>query len=129
MSYSDLAFILFLPIVFLGAFFLLNLTLAVINSSFNRTHKAFQEKEAAARELARKNRVKRARSDETERVIGDEPVPEIGVSEYFIAKRAARKMIEFYKDRLAVRAEEKLREKELEDIDELEAQYEALGLP
>ena len=28
-----------IPLVFIGAFFLLNLTLAVINSSFNDTHK------------------------------------------------------------------------------------------
>ena len=41
MAYSDLVFILFLPIVFLGAFFLLNLTLAVINASFGSTHKKY----------------------------------------------------------------------------------------
>jgi len=115
--------------VFLGAFFLLNLTLAVINSSFNRTHKKFQEEEAARREAARRNRVKKSRSDDTERVIGDEPVPEIGVAEFFIAKRAARKMMDFLRDRQAIRAEEKLKMKDLEDIDELEQQYEALGLP
>ena len=52
-----------------------------------------------AREAARKQRVKKSRSDDTERVIGDEPVEYIGVAEYFIAKRAARKMIEFLRDR------------------------------
>lgn len=31
--------IFMIPLVFIGAFFLLNLTLAVINSSFNETHK------------------------------------------------------------------------------------------
>jgi hypothetical protein len=41
MAYSDFSFVLFLPIVFLGAFFLLNLTLAVINSSFGATHKHY----------------------------------------------------------------------------------------
>lgn len=40
MSYSNFSFVLFLPIVFIGAFFLVNLTLAVINSSFSVTHKA-----------------------------------------------------------------------------------------
>jgi hypothetical protein len=44
--------------------------------------------------------MKRSRSDETERVIGEgDEVNEIGVSEYFIAKRAARKMIEFLRVR------------------------------
>lgn len=32
-------YIFMIPLVFIGAFFLLNLTLAVINSSFNETHK------------------------------------------------------------------------------------------
>jgi len=40
MSYTNFSFILFLPVVFIGAFFLVNLTLAVINSSFGVTHKA-----------------------------------------------------------------------------------------
>jgi hypothetical protein len=35
-SYSFYSFFLFLPIVFIGAFFLVNLTLAVINSSFGK---------------------------------------------------------------------------------------------
>ena len=33
--YSYYAFLYFVPLVFIGAFFLLNLTLAVINTSFN----------------------------------------------------------------------------------------------
>lgn len=32
-------YVFMIPLVFIGAFFLLNLTLAVINSSFNETHK------------------------------------------------------------------------------------------
>lgn len=38
MTFSDASFILFLMIVFIGAFFLVNLLLAVINSSFSTTH-------------------------------------------------------------------------------------------
>jgi hypothetical protein len=34
-AYGYLIFAFFVPMVFIGAFFLLNLTLAVINSSFN----------------------------------------------------------------------------------------------
>jgi hypothetical protein len=39
MSFTDFAFILFLPMVFIGAFFLVNLLLAVINSSFSIKNK------------------------------------------------------------------------------------------
>ena len=35
-------YLFMIPLVFIGAFFLLNLTLAVINSSFNETHKRHQ---------------------------------------------------------------------------------------
>ena len=37
-----LIYVFMIPLVFIGAFFLLNLTLAVINSSFNETHKKHQ---------------------------------------------------------------------------------------
>lgn len=36
-------YVFMIPLVFIGAFFLLNLTLAVINSSFNETHKKHQQ--------------------------------------------------------------------------------------
>jgi hypothetical protein len=39
-SFSYLAILYFVPIVFIGAFFLLNLTLAVIKSKFTEEHKA-----------------------------------------------------------------------------------------
>ena len=38
-TYSQFVFLFFVPLVFIGAFFLLNLTLAVINSSFNENNK------------------------------------------------------------------------------------------
>lgn len=37
-AYTMYIFMYFLPLVFIGAFFLLNLTLAVINSSFTEAH-------------------------------------------------------------------------------------------
>lgn len=37
-AYTYLIFMYFLPLVFIGAFFLLNLTLAVINSKFTEAH-------------------------------------------------------------------------------------------
>ena len=38
LSLSPLTFIYFIPLVFIGAFFLLNLTLAVIKSKFSEEH-------------------------------------------------------------------------------------------
>jgi len=49
-------FIFFVPLVFMGAFFMLNLTLAVINSKFTEAHHA--QEEADAEEA--KNATKRA---------------------------------------------------------------------
>jgi len=47
-AYSPYMFMFFVPLVFIGAFFLLNLTLAVINSKFTEAHKEQQmaDKEA-----------------------------------------------------------------------------------
>lgn len=39
-----LLFLLFIPLVFIGAYFLLNLTLAVINNKFTQIHQYFLEK-------------------------------------------------------------------------------------
>ena len=44
-AYTYLIFIYFLPLVFIGAFFLLNLTLAVINSKFTQVHHEHELKE------------------------------------------------------------------------------------
>lgn len=41
--YPVIIYMFMIPLVFIGAFFLLNLTLAVINSSFNETHKKHQQ--------------------------------------------------------------------------------------
>lgn len=57
-TYTYYIFFFFLPLVFLGAFFLLNLTLAVINTQFSRTHNAAKEAEAKAKALAKKRRSK-----------------------------------------------------------------------
>mmetsp|Transcript_115066 Transcript_115066/g.159627 ORF Transcript_115066/g.159627 Transcript_115066/m.159627 type:complete len:106 (+) Transcript_115066:1786-2103(+) len=96
-TYTYYIFLFFLPLVFLGAFFLLNLTLAVINTQFSRTHNAAKEAEAKAKALAKKRRTKN--EDEIELMLEDsaQKPDEIGISEFIIAKRAAKKMIRFYK--------------------------------
>ena len=81
-TFSEIIFCLFLPIVFLGAFFLLNLTLAVINSSFGRTHKHYQELEMIAKEKARKNKL-RKKNEEVEVIIDDEEDGGDGLGDFF----------------------------------------------
>jgi hypothetical protein len=39
-SFTNLAFIFFIPLVFIGAFFLMNLTMAVIQSKYKKIHEA-----------------------------------------------------------------------------------------
>lgn len=46
-TYTKVIFVYFISMVFIGAFFLMNLTLAVINASFTKS-----QKEAAARDSA-----------------------------------------------------------------------------
>lgn len=89
---SPFAVLFFIPIVFIGAFFLLNLTLAVINSKFNDAHKEQQRK---------KNRkVQINRAEEEEKNDKDLNSQEKNVfKRYIIAKRAAKKMVEFYNKR------------------------------
>ena len=58
MAYSDYVWTYFVPLVFVGAFFLLNLTLAVINSSFSRTHKHYADLEEQAKQTKKKPKSK-----------------------------------------------------------------------
>ena len=44
--YTYYVFLFFVPLVFIGAFFLLNLTLAVINTSFNESREIAEKKKA-----------------------------------------------------------------------------------
>ena len=46
-SFSAMIPVYFLPLVFIGAFFLLNLTLAVINSKFTEAHNEMAAEAAA----------------------------------------------------------------------------------
>jgi len=89
-SYTDFSFILFLPIVFIGALMLINLLLAVINSSFSVTHKEQQMKMAALKE---KNKIKKKVVADDMNFDDSEPVDEIGIAQYWITKRVAHRMI------------------------------------
>ncbi len=78
---------------YLGGFFLLNLLLAVINSSFSSSNAVLQAKLRAEIEKNKK-RKKPVKDDDWKDVTDGEPIMEIGTSEFFVAKRAAKKMIE-----------------------------------
>ena len=95
--------------VFIGAFFLMNLTLAVINAAFTKSQKEANGKKEG---------------DDFNGDVGDEEIDldqigdeneeemnaDIGISEYYIAKKAAKKMIEW----LRIRQQMNIKKKEIE---------------
>ena len=86
--------------VFIGAFFLMNLTLAVINASFTRSQNEMKQQEREKRRFEDVGSPNQQDDNNgADSVMKTRPVEEIGVSEFFIAKRAARKMIEFLRAR------------------------------
>ena len=98
--YTRFVFLFFLLLVFIGAFFLLNLTLAVINSSFPVNQNKFRE--AKLKEEAERNQFKVKKSsdeailDELKNAEHAASGAEIGVEEFVIAQRAARRMKAWY---------------------------------
>lgn len=81
-------------IVFVGAFFLLNLTLAVINSKFTEAHNEQQEKDRALME------------QQTSKGDGDNDMDsalnqkdEMSIAQFITARIYAKKMIEFLRMR------------------------------
>lgn len=108
--YSYAVFIYFVPLVFIGAFFLLNLTLAVINSSFSETSKKIKAKKQKELEEANAFKNMGKQNDDAADQMGEDAaevdVTNIGVAEFYIAKRAARKLKEYTKKRLMLKAEE-----------------------
>ncbi len=73
--------------VFIGAFFLLNLLLAVVNSSFSVKNAELQHKLKIEKA---KNRTRRRKPVGDEDFLDEsEPILEIGIKEYWITKRAA----------------------------------------
>ena len=98
-AYMYYIFIYFLPLVFIGAFFLLKLTLAVINSKFTEAHHEQQDKDEALQAAARKIEA----GDDNQ---GDEDIEnlkeskdDLSISQFFTVKMAAKKMIAFLRMR------------------------------
>jgi len=68
-AFTPLAFVFFIPLVFIGAFFLLNLTLAVIKASYEKEHQKKQEK---GKESSKANKFKSIRLPEASAAIESE---------------------------------------------------------
>jgi hypothetical protein len=97
MSYA--IFLFFTPLVLIGAFFLLNLTLAVINSKFTEEHNKQQEKD--------KNDIKQAHGKqnvgENELEMAIKTKDEMSITQYITARIYAKKMIEFLRMRQEIK--------------------------
>lgn len=87
-AYSTFIPLYFLPLVFIGAFFLLNLTLVVINSKFTETH---NEQQSLDNQVIEK--IKDVYGEESERIY------EFSIKEFVTGRVYARKMIEFLRHR------------------------------
>lgn len=100
---TSFVFLFYVPLVLIGAFFLLNLTLAVINSSFTDTHRKHSENE--------KEELIKAKGSP---VVGDQfaleeelkNMNEVTVSQYVIAKQCAKNMVAFLRKRQEARRQE-----------------------
>ena len=88
--------------VFIGAFFLMNLTLAVINAAFSQTNTTANESDPFG-DFDEDN--EGPDLDEIEEIVAKNGEhDEIGISEFFVAKRAAKHMIEFLRARQVEKA-------------------------
>jgi hypothetical protein len=92
-AYTQVIFIYFLPLVFIGAFFLLNLTLAVINSEFTAAHNEHIASEKI--HLATNNIIQL--DNELENAINEKD--EMSIAQFITARIYAKKMIQFLRTR------------------------------
>jgi len=97
MSFSKLIPIYFLPLVFIGAFFLLNLTLAVINSKFTEAHNVMAA-EAAAQAASSFNRDGDGDDDDDHPTL-EKFKDQMSIEQFITARVYAKKMIEFLRMR------------------------------
>ena len=103
-AFTPWTFFFFMPMVFIGAFFLLNLTLAVIQSSYSETQAKIKADRARIKSEQREMTLAAQNASKNEDAApGGEPSrsaaagANIGVASFFIAKRAARKLKEYWK--------------------------------
>lgn len=107
-SYTPVIFVMFLPMVLLGAFFLLNLTLAVINSKFTESHNRQQELD---RIELRDQEIGALGNDDEEEAAGI--TDDLSITQFITARIYAKKMIEFLRMRQAVKRIEQERKQKM----------------
>ena len=92
-------FMFFLPLVLIGAFFLLNLTLAVINSKFTEEHNKQQKKDLDALKTSKPG-ISQG-DNELEQAMKSKD--EMSIAQYITARIYAKKMIEFLRMRQEIK--------------------------
>ena len=101
-AYTPWTILFFVPMVFIGAFFLLNLTLAVIQSSYSETQTAkkaqLEKQKKEAEEMANGATSKQPDDDLDDDDDKATKKASIGVATFFVAKRAAKKLITYWKN-------------------------------
>eukprot|EP00347_Sterkiella_histriomuscorum_P003601 403363663 len=95
----------FIPLVFIGAFFLLNLTLAVINSKFTEAHKRQTEKNK--HNNSHKKFKKFLRGDPDLEIFNNH----LSIRQFQIAQKTAKQMIKFLRDQQQRKNTEKEKQK------------------
>ncbi len=123
-AYTPLVFFYFVALVFIGAFFFLNLTLAVINSSYSEAQariKAQKEKLRIEQNQIRGKKSKTEDEDYGTQNASTAQKGQLGVTEFFIAKRAAKKLKAFWRKHQEQKAEEEkqAKDKALEEKEKL----------
>lgn len=104
-TFHDIAFVIFITMILTGAFFLLNLLLAVINSKFTEAHNAHQAQEKA--DKLKKSRHVQFDDDEMDNALNNKD--EWTISQAITARIYAKKMKAFLYRRREQRAAELLR--------------------
>lgn len=97
-AYTPISVIFFLLIVLCGAFFLLNLTLAVINTAFNDANREAAQADAAA---AKDGMNPLGKDDELENAMNKKD--QFSIAQYITAKIYVKKMIEFLRMRKEIK--------------------------
>jgi hypothetical protein len=119
-GYSPIMCVYFILVVLLGAFFLLNLTLAVINSAFSKAQEDQQSKDAAELQASENGgKGGNMRDEEFESAMNKKD--QFSIAQFITAKIYVKKMIEFLRMRKEIkRIEEerlaKLKKKQEEAI-------------
>ena len=99
-AFHQVMYLFFIPMVVFGAFFLLNLTLAVINSKFTEAHNLQQEKDRIELTAANEAKIIELNNEGINIALLND---EISVQQFINARIYAKKMIEFLRMRQEIK--------------------------